>query len=155
MSQSKKGNQWYFGMKAHIGVDARSGLVHRLETTTGKVHDAKLTEDLIRPDDRVVFGDKGYVSDKRKHAARENGICWAVKDKRKPGRSLSASQKKRNKKHGKVRAKVEHVFRVIKCQFGYRKVRYRGLAKNEAQIFSLMALANLYLARRCLREESA
>ena len=155
MSQSKKGNQWYFGMKTHIGVDAKSGLIHTVKTTTGKVHDAKLTDDLIRPDDVIIFGDKGYVSDKRKRAARARGATWAVKDKRKPGRVLSASQKKRNKKHGVVRAKVEHVFRVIKCQFGYRKVRYRGLAKNEAQIFSLMALANLYLARRCLRAESA
>ena len=74
MSQSKKGNQWYFGMKAHIGVDARSGLVHTVKTTTGKVHDAKLTGDLIRPDDRVVFGDKGYVSDKRKRAAMPSSI---------------------------------------------------------------------------------
>jgi IS5 family transposase len=154
MSQSKKGNQWYFGMKAHIGVDAKSGLVHTVKTTTGKVHDARLSDALIRPDDTVVFGDRGYVSDKRKRAARADGICWAVKDKRKRGRDLSASQKKRNRKHGAVRAKVEHVFRVIKCQFAYRKVRYRGLAKNEAQLFSLMALANLYLARRCLMAES-
>jgi len=154
MSQSKKGNQWYFGMKAHIGVDARSGLVHTVKTTTGKVHDAKLTGDLIRPDDVVVFGDKGYVSDKRKRAARANGICWAVKDKRKRGHSLSASQKKRNRKHGSVRAKVEHVFRVIKCQFGYRKVRYRGLAKNEAQFLTLTALANIFLARKRLAAES-
>ena len=79
---------------------------------------------------------KGYVSDKRKRAARARGVTWAVKDKRKQGRILSASQKKRNKKYGVVRAKVEHVFRVIKCQFGYRKVRYHGLAKNEAQMFS-------------------
>lgn len=155
MSQSKKGNQWYFGMKAHIGVDAKSGLVHTVKTTTGKVHDAKLTDDLIRSDDTIIFGDKGYVSDKRKRATRARGSTWAVKDKCKPGRVLSTSQKKRNKKYGTVRAKVEHVFRVIKCQFGYRKVRYRGLAKNAAQMFSLMALANLYLARRCLRVESA
>jgi len=155
MSQSKKGNQWYFGMKAHIGVDAKSGLVHRVKTTTGKVHDAKLTDNLIRPDDTIVFCDKGYVSDKRKRSTRARGASWAVKDKRKPGRVLSVSQKKRNKKYGVVRAKVEHVFRVIKCQFSYRKVRYRGLAKNEAQMFSLMALANLYLVRRCLREEAA
>ena len=138
MSQTKKGNQWYFGMKAHIGVDAKSGLVHTVKTTTGKVHDAKMTNDLIRVDDAIVFGDKGYVSDKRK-----------------PGRVLSSSQKRRNKRYGVVRAKVEHVFRVIKCQFGYRKVRYRGLFKNTAQMFSLMALANLYLARRSLREVSA
>jgi len=155
MSQTKKGNQWYFGMKAHIGVDAKSGLVHTVKTTTAKVHDARMTDDLIRADDVVVFGDKGYVSDKRKRASRADGVLWAVKDKRKRGRILSSSQKKRNKKYGVVRAKVEHVFRVIKCQFGYRKVRYRGLAKNAAQMFSLMALANLYIARRSLRVESA
>ena len=86
---------------------------------------------------------------------REAGVVlWAVKDRCKPGRVLSASQKKRNRKHGSVRAKVEHIFRVIKCQFGYRKARYRGLAKNAAQMFSLMALANLYPARQCLRAES-
>jgi IS5 family transposase len=73
-----------------------------------------------------------------------------VKEKPKPGRRLSSSQKKRNRKHGAIRAKVEHVFRVIKCQFGYRKVRYRGLAKNAAQLRSLLALANLFLARRSL-----
>lgn len=154
MSQTKKGNQWYFGMKTHIGVDAKSGLVHTAKTTTAKVHDARMTDDLIRSDDRVIFGDKGYVSDKRKRAARADGVLWAVKDKRKRGCALSSSQKKRNRKHGSVRAKVEHVFRVIKCQFGYRKVRYRGLAKNAAQMFSLMALANLYIARRNLRVES-
>jgi IS5 family transposase len=151
MSQSKKGNQWYFGMKAHIGVDAKSGLVHTVETTTGKVHDAKMIDHLTRDDDKAIFGDKGYVSDVRKRAARADGICWAVKDKRKPKRVLSTSQKKRNKKHGRIRAKVEHVFRVIKCQFKYRKVRYKGLAKNTVQIFSLMALANLYMARKRLR----
>ncbi len=155
MSQTKKGNQWYFGMKAHIGVDANSGLVHTVKTTTAKVHDARMINDLIRADDKVIFGDKGYVSDKRKRAARAGGVLWAVKDKRKRGRTLSSSQKKRNRKHGSVRAKVEHVFRVIKCQFGYRKVRYRGLAKNAAQMFSLMAMANIYLARRNLRVESA
>jgi IS5 family transposase len=154
MSQTKKGNQWYFGMKAHIGVDAKSGLVHTVKTTTAKVHDARMTDDLIRSDDAVIFGDKGYVSDKRKRVARADGVLWAVKDKRKRGRTLSSSQKKRNRKHGTVRAKVEHVFRVIKCQFGYRKARYRGLAKNAAQMFSLMALANLYLVRQCLRTES-
>jgi len=151
MSQSKKANQWYFGMKAHIGVDARSGLVHTAGVTTGKVHDARVMDNLIREDDRVVFGDKGYVNEKKKRAARAAGVYWAVKDKAKAGRKLSSSQKKRNRRHGSVRAKVEHVFRVLKCQFGYRKVRYRGIAKNGAQVFSLLALANLYLARRQLR----
>jgi len=133
-------------MKAHIGVDAKIGLIHTVKTTTGKVHDAKLTDDLIRPDDAAIFGGKGYVSNKRKRAARARGATWAVKYKRRPGRVLPVSQKKRNKKHGVVRAKAEHVFRIIKCRFDYRKVRYHGLAKTKAK---------LYLARRCLKEESA
>ena len=150
MSQSKKGNAWYFGMKAHVGVDVRSGLVHTAGVTTGKVHDAKVMDKLIREDDRAVFGDKGYVNEKKKQRARAAGVYWGVKDQRKPGRQLSSSQKKRNRKLGSVRAKVEHVFRVLKCQFGYRRVRYRGIAKNGAQVFTLLALANLYLARRRL-----
>jgi IS5 family transposase len=150
MSQSKKGNQWYFGMKANIGVDMRSGLVHTAAVTTGSVHDAKVMDDLTRADDRAVFGDKGYAGDRKKRAARQAGVYWAVKDQRKPGRQLSASQKQRNRKHGAVRAEVEHVFRVLKCQFGYRSVRYRGIAKNAAQVLSLLALANLYIARRKL-----
>ena len=151
MSQSKKGNQWYFGMKAHIGVDARSGLVHTAGVTTGKVHDAKVMDNLIREDDRSVFADKGYVNEKKKRAARAAGVYWSVKEQRKPGRKLSSSQRRRNRHNGSVRAKVEHVFRVLKCQFGYRKVRYRGIEKNGAQVFSLLAHANLFLARRQLR----
>lgn len=154
MSQTKKGNQWYFGAKMHIGVDAKSGLVHRVKTTTAKVHDAAMTDALRREDDSAIFGDKGYASDKRKRAARAEGKLWAVKDKRKRGRVLSTSKQKRNRKHGSVRAKVEHVFRIIKCQFGYRKLRYKGLAKNAAQIYTLTALANLYLARRKLKGQS-
>ena len=145
MRSSKKGNQWYFGMKAHVGVDAKSGLVHTAGVTTGSVHDAKVMDRLIREDDRAVYGDKGYVSAEKKRAAEDAGVLWAVKEKAK--RKLSKRQQARNRRFGKVRAKVEHVFRVMKCQFGYRKVRYRGIAKNGAQVFSLLALANLYLAR--------
>ena len=151
MSQSKKGNQWTFGMKVHIGVDARSGLTHTAGVTTGKVHDAKVMDNLIREDDRAVFADKGYVNEKKKRAARRAGVYWAVKEKPKAGRRLSSSQVKRNRRHGAIRAKVEYVFRVLKCQFGYRKVRYRGIDKNGAQVFTLLALANLFLARRQLR----
>lgn len=147
MSSTKKGNTWHFGMKAHISVDAKSGLIHTVGVTTAKTHDAKVTDKLIRDDDKAIFGDKGYVSDKLKKAAREAGVYWAVLDKAKPKKKLSATQKKRNKKHSSVRAKVEHPFRIIKCQFGYRKTRYKGLKKNAAQVFSLMALANLYQAR--------
>src|SRR5438876_3157819 len=147
MRSSKKGNQWYFGMKAHVGVDAKSGLVHTAGVTTGSVHDAKVMYRLIREDDRAVYGDKGYASDAKKRAAEDAGVRWAVKEKAKPGRELPKRQQARNRRFGKVRAKVEHVFRVMKCQFGYRKVRYRGIAKNGAQVFSLFALANLYLVR--------
>lgn len=131
-------------MKDHISVDAKSGLIHTVGITTAKTHDAKVIDKLIREKDKVIFGDKGYVRDKLKKAAREAGVYWAVLDKAKPNKKLSATQKKRNKKHASVRAKVEHPFRIIKCQFGYRKTCYRGLKKNAAHVFSLMALANLY-----------
>ena len=147
MRSSKKGNQWYFGMKAHIGVDAKSGLVHTAGVTAGSVHDAKVMDNLIREDDRAVYGDKGYANDQKRQLAETAGVLWAVKEKTQPGRALSVAQRRRNRRFGKVRAKVEHVFRVMKCQFGYRRVRYRGIAKNGAQVFALLALANLYLAR--------
>jgi transposase, IS5 family len=154
MTSSKKGNQWYFGMKAHIGVDAKSGLVHTAGVTTGKVHDAKVMDRLIREDDTAVYGDRGYASDEKRRAAEDAGVLWAVKEKAQPGRTLTKQQRARNRRFGKVRAKVEHVFRVVKCQFGYRKVRYRGIAKNGAQVFALLALANLYLARGRLASAS-
>jgi IS5 family transposase len=81
---------------------------------------------LIREDDRAVYGDRGYANDRKQRQAEAAGVLWAVKAKAKPGRPLSISQRRRNRRFGKVRAKVEHVFRVMKCQFGYRKVRYRG-----------------------------
>jgi IS5 family transposase len=150
MRSSKKANQWHFGMKAHVGVDAQSGLVHTAGVTAGSVHDAKVMDHLIREDDQAVYGDRGYASQRKKRLARAAGVLWAVKEKAKPGRPLTARQRAANRRFGAVRAKVEHVFRVLKCQFGYRKVRYRGIAKNGAQVFSLLALANLYLARRRL-----
>ena len=107
-------------------------------------------ERLIRDDDTAVYGDKGYASGARKRAAEAAGVLWAVKEKATPGCRLTAQQRARNRRFGKVCAKVEHVFRVMKCQFGYRKVRYRGLAKNAAQVFALLALSNLYLARRTI-----
>jgi IS5 family transposase len=88
MRSSKKGNQWYFGMKTHVGVDAKSGLVHTAGVTTGSVHDAKVMPRLIREDDRAVYGDKGYASDERKRAAEKAGVKWAVKEKAQPGRKV-------------------------------------------------------------------
>ena len=121
--------------------------MHTAGVTTGKVHDAKVMANLIREDDTAVYGDKGYASAAKKHAAEEAGVLWGVKEKANPGRALTKRQRARNRRFGKVRAKVEHVFRVIKCQFGYRRVRNRGIAKNGAQVFALLALANLYLVR--------
>ncbi|MFQ5544308.1 MAG: IS5 family transposase [Nitrospiria bacterium] len=152
MSSSKKANQWYFGMKAHIGVDADSGLVHSMSTTTAKTHDKVEMDNLMHGEERAVFGDKGYVSDKDKRQSRQDGVYWGVLDKAKPQKKLSSTQKKRNRKHASIRAKVEHPFRVIKRQFGYMKTRYRGLAKNTAQLYALFGLANLYMAKRSLMQ---
>lgn len=113
----------------------------------GKVNDAKVMHNLIREDDTAVYGDKGNASETRKQAAEAAGVRWCVKEKAKPGHDLTKRQRARNRRFGRVRAKVEHVVRVLKCQFGYRKVRYRGIKKNGAQVFALFALANLYLVR--------
>ena len=99
---------------------------------SGNVHDAKVMDRLVRDDDTAVYGDKGYASDAKKRAAEAAGVLWAVKEKAKPGGRLTARQRARNHRFGKVRAKVEHVFRVVKCQFGYRKVRYRGIVRPSA-----------------------
>jgi IS5 family transposase len=150
MSSTRKGNKWYFGMKVHVGVDAKSGLVHTVEVTTAKDHDVTVLPNLVREDDQAVFGDKGYFSDDLKREAREYGVYWGVLDKRKRGKGLSSSQKKRNRKHASIRAKVEHCFRIMKCQFGYVKTCYRELEKNAVQIYSLVALGNLYQVRHQL-----
>jgi IS5 family transposase len=158
MSQTRKGNNWHFGMKVHTGTDVDSGLVHTVKVTTAKVHDKKAMPDLLHGEERSVFGDKGYVSDEDKRAARAKGVYWGVADKAKPKKKLSTRQTKRNRQLSSVRAKVEHPFRVLKRQFGYVKVRYKGLMKNAAQVMTLFALTNLYLARRkllAIQEKSA
>jgi len=113
---------------------------------------ADITElpNLLREDDQVIFGDAGYGSDSYRCGARHMGLNWCVNDKRKGSRNLSSSQRKRNRKQSSVRARVEHVFRVIKRQFGFQKTRYRGLEKNASQVNLLVGLANLYMLRRQL-----
>ena len=147
MSSTKKGNCWYFGMKIHVGMDAITGLSHKVEVTTAKEHDITILPELVRKEDRMVFGDKGYFSDKLKREARQAGVYWGVLDKCKRGSVLSISQRKKNRKHSSVRAKIEYIFHIIKYQFGYIKTRYQGLEKNRAQVYCLMALANIYQAR--------
>ena len=151
MSSTKKGNEWYFGMKAHIGVDADSGFVHTVETSTAKVHDKAKMNELFHGEEKAKFGDKGYVGDEDKREARKTGIFWGVLDKGRINHPLSRSQKKRNKKMSSIRAIVEHPFQVLKCQWGFVKVRYRGLTKNSLQLQTLFMLINVFKARRKLR----
>jgi len=150
MSSTKKGNDWFFGMKAHVGVDAQSGIVHSLDTTTAKVHDSQVWDDLLHGKETSVWADKGYVSAAREAAFSGAGKFWGVMRKAPKGSGLHPIDEDINRIIAKVRARVEHPFRVIKRQFGYIKTRYRGLAKNRAQLFTLFALGNLFLVRRKL-----
>jgi transposase, IS5 family len=150
MTSTKKGNDWYFGMKAHIGVDADSGVTHSLQTTTAKVHDSQVWDDLLHGGETSVWADKGYVSAEREAAFQGPGKFWGVMRKAPKGGALNPIEADINRIIAMVRAKVEHPFRVIKRQFGYVKTRYRGLAKNRAQLFTLFALGNLFLVRKRL-----
>ena len=148
MSSTKKGNDGYFGMKAHIGVDADSGVTHSLETSTAKLHDSQVWDELLHGDEDSVWADKGYVSAEREAAFKAPGKVWGVMRKAPKGRPLHPLDERMNRIIAMVRAKVEHPFRVIKRQFGHMKTRYRGLAKNRAQLFTLFALGNLFLVRK-------
>ena len=150
MSSTKKGNDWYFGMKAHVGVDADSGIVHSLETTTAKVHDSQVWNELLHGAETSVWADKGYVSVARETAFSGPGKFWGVMRKAPKGGALHPIDEDINRIIAMVRARVEHPFRMVKRQFGYLKTRYRGLAKSRAQLFTLFALGNLFLVRRKL-----
>jgi len=151
MKQTKKGNKWYFGMKAHVGTDTGKGLVHSVVVTNAAVHDLKVMDDLLHGQERAVYGDKAYAGEDRQKECEARGIEWCVKRKAYRGRELTEEDKKYNHRQGKVRAKGEHAFGVVKNLWQYRKVRYKGLYKNAAQVFSLFTLANLYLVRKELQ----
>ncbi len=153
MHSSKKGNQWYFGMKAHIGVDADSGLVHTVRGTSGHVGDVSEGNSLLHGQEVDAFGDAGYQGI-AKRADAKGGVTWHIAMR--PGKrrallnQVTTSAVLTNvleKLKAGIRAKVEHPFRVVKRQFGYAKVRYRGLKKNTAQLVTLFALSNLWMAR--------
>ena len=155
MHQSKKGQQWFFGMKAHIGVDADSGLVHTVRGTSGNVNDVVEANSLLHGQETDVFADAGYQGAHKRPDAKDD-VQWHVAmrpglrkllDQTDPMDALT-DQVERIK--ASIRAKVEHPFRVIKRQFGHVKVRYRGLAKNTAQLHTLFALANLWMVRKRL-----
>lgn len=157
MHQTRKGNQWYFGMKAHIGADADSGLVHSLVATAANVSDISQTEHLLHGQEKRVHADAGYLGVQKREEFEGSKIDWLVAAKK--GRIKAMTEglqkdliKEWERRKAQVRARVEHPFHIIKNLFKYRKVRYRGLRKNLAQLHTLFALANLVIAGRMLRK---
>ena len=150
MHQTRKGNQWYFGMKAHIGVDSREGVVHSVCTSAASVADVHLLPDLLHGAERKVWGDAGYQGQSeaiREAAPHAQDMTWRrtkFKD------YVDQVARRKNTTKSRVRAKVEHPFRILKRIFGFDKVRYRGLAKNHNRLCACFALVNLYLHRKRL-----
>ena len=155
MHQTKKGKQWHFGMKAHIGVDAASGLVHTVIGTAANVNDVTQAQALLHGDEREGYGDAGYQGADKRPEARGK-VRWNIAMRPGKRRALDISKEIDQLRDqletikARIRAKVEHPFHIIKNRFGLKKVRYRGLAKNAAQLMTLFALANLMIAKRRL-----
>jgi IS5 family transposase len=152
MHQTKKGNQWYFGMKVHLGVDSESGLIHSVETTAANVHDLTPAAELLHGEETVVYGDAGYQGIEKRTEMQGRGIGFRIAMRPGKRRALPDTPEGRvddlietAKAH--VRAKVEHPFRVIKRQFGFQKTRLRGMLKNGCKVKMLAALSNLFMAR--------
>jgi len=150
MKSTKKGNQWYFGMKAHVGTESKRGLVHSIVVTNAGVHDSQVMDDLLHREEKSVYGDKAYSNAGKSQEFESQGIEWHIDHKGSIGHPLTQEDKDWNHEQHRTRAKGEHAFLVVKHLWGYRKVRYNGLAKNAAQVFSLFALANLYMVRKDL-----
>lgn len=153
MHQAAKGQQWYFGMKAHIGVDSQTKLVHTILVSAANVHDRDALPHLLHGNETRVWGDQGYQGYQGQtaviHAVAPNAKDFTNRRYRYNGRTNEV-EKAKNRTKSRVRAKVEHVFGVIKNIFGFRKTRYRGLAKNLNRLEVTAALTNLYLVRRRL-----
>ena len=150
MHQTKKGNQWYFGMKAHIGVDSETGLVHSLGTTPANTADVTMANGLLHGKEEQVHGDAGYQGVGKRKENRDVKVEWRVAMKPGKRRKLDRDgpEARDEKRKAEVRAKVEHPFLYIKRHFGYARVRYRGLAKNTQRIALLLGFANLLIAGR-------
>ena len=153
--QSRKGQQWYFGTKCHIGVDLTSGLVHTVKGNSGAVNDVIEANSLVRPSDQEVFADAGYQGAGKRPDARDD-VTWnsALRPGKRrtldPAKPIEALTEQLERVKAGIRARVEHPFRVVKRQYGHVKVRYRGLAKNTAQLHTVFTLANLWMARKKL-----
>ena len=155
MHQAKKGNEWHFGMKAHIGVDAASGLVHTLVTTPAHIADVVKTAELLHGKEEIVYADAGYTGVEKRAEIQElkQSIHWFVAKRRGIFKKMSEGLEKEllwAEEYAKaaVRALVEHPFHIIKNMFDYGKVRYRGLTKNESRLYVLFASANLLVSGR-------
>jgi IS5 family transposase len=150
MHQTKKGNQWYFGLKAHIGVDSKEGVVHSVCTSAASVADCHMMADLLHGEERKVWGDAGYqgqgetIREAAPHA--QDMTCRRTKFKN----CVDEQAKRKNTTKSRVRAKVEHPFRILKRIFGFDKVRYRGIKKNHNRLCTCFALVNLYQHRQRL-----
>lgn len=160
MHQTKKGNEWKFGMKCNVGVDAGSGLVHSITATSANVHDINEAHKLIREDDEVVYGDSGYTGIEKREEIKNDehlaNIEYRINRRPKslPKVSDNAIDWERYIDYRKsaVRCKVEHAFKIIKDTFGFRKVRYRGLAKNLNKLNVLFACENLLMVKRVQKD---
>jgi transposase, IS5 family len=148
MHQTKKGNQWYFGMKAHVGVDSKTKLIHSVVATAANVADATVLPELLHGEERRVWGDQGYRGQTTviHECAPQAQDCTHRRYRYKDG--IDEVERTRNRSKSSVRSKVEHVFGVMKLHFGFVKVRYRGLAKNANRLFVTCALVNLFMVRR-------
>jgi transposase, IS5 family len=160
MHQTKKGNQWHFGMKAHIGVDAESGITHTLVTTPANTNDVTQAHALLHGEEKIAFGDAGYQGVERREENQGSEVEWKValrpgKRKALPKTAIGRLKEKIEQLKASIRAKVEHPFHIVKNILGMKKVRYKGLAKNTAQLFTLFGLANLLIAKRRMFELNA
>lgn len=150
MRQTRKGKQWYFGMKLHIGVDSQSGLTHSAVVTSANVHDKHPLPKLLHGREKRVYGDSAYASQKKLILSKAPGAKDFTNQRIRKSGEIDEVERGKNRNKSKIRARVEHVFAVVKRLWRFNKVRYRGLAKNAARAFTALALANIYLSRRHL-----
>ena len=150
MRQTCKGQQWYFGMKLHIGVDSQTGLAHSAVVTAANVHDKHPLPDLLHGKEELVYGDCAYASQQALIEAKAPNAQDVTNQRVRKGSATEELERMVNRAKSKVRARVEHVFGVVKRLWGFDKVRYRGLAKNATRAFVTLGLANIYLARKRL-----
>ncbi len=150
MHSTRKGNQWYFGMKAHIGVDSATKIVHTLVTTAANVHDSGPLPDLLHGEETRVWGDSAYVG--KTEAMRAKAPCAQDFTNKRAyrNRPLTEAEEAANRHKSSTRSRVEHVFGIVKGMFGFRKVRYRGLAKNTNRLYVCFALANIFTQKKRL-----